>query len=61
MSQLDVDAANRDFAGAEPQDVLRWAGEQFSPDLSLACSFGGPSGMVLLDMVSRLDLELEVF
>lgn len=61
MSQFDFDAINAGFAGAEPQDVLRWAGEQFSPDLSLACSFGGPSGMVLLDMVSKLSLDLEVF
>lgn len=61
MSERDFDAINRGFAGAEPQDVLRWAGEQFSPELSLACSFGGPSGMVLFDMVSKLGLELEVF
>ena len=61
MIQLDFATINEGFVGASPQDVLTWAGEQFSPDLSLACSFGGASGMVLLDMVSTLGLDLEVF
>jgi len=45
--------------GAEA--ALRWADEQFAPDLTLACSFGGPSGMALLDMTWRLGLDIEVF
>lgn len=61
MTDLDLPALNERFAGAAPQAILTWAGERFSPDLSLACSFGGPSGMVLLDMVAGLHLDLEVF
>jgi phosphoadenosine phosphosulfate reductase len=57
----DFAALNRRFEGASPEDILGWAGREYSPDLSLACSFGGPSGMVLLDMVARLKLDLEVF
>lgn len=61
MTSLDLPALNERFAGATPQEILAWAGEQFSPDLSLACSFGGASGMVLLDMVAKLGADLEVF
>jgi len=61
VSPPDLAALSERFAGAAPEDVLAWAGQQYSRDLSLACSFGGPSGMVLLDMVAQLGLELEVF
>jgi phosphoadenosine phosphosulfate reductase len=47
--------------GREPQDILRWASEEFQPGLTMACSFGGPSGMVLLDMVMKIDPSVEVF
>ena len=52
---------NAEVEGLEPQDVLRWAAARFQPGLTLACSFGGPSGMVLLDMVMRIDKTVEVF
>ncbi len=61
MSDLDLVALNERLAGASPQEILSWAGQEFSPELSLACSFGGPSGMVLVDMSSKLGLDLEVF
>jgi phosphoadenosine phosphosulfate reductase len=44
-----------------PQDALRWAVDAFFPDLTLACSFGGPSGMVLLDMIAQIEPRVEVF
>src|SRR5436190_22904801 len=44
-----------------PQEVLRWAVQEFQPGLTLACSFGGPSGMVLLDMLMQIDNSVEVF
>ena len=47
--------------GKTPQEILKWAVEEFQPGLTMACSFGGPSGMVLLDMVSRIDSSVEVF
>src|SRR6266508_1852576 len=47
--------------GEEPQEILRWAVQEFQPGLTLACSFGGPSGMVLLDMVMQIDPGVEVF
>src|SRR3990172_2713252 len=51
--------------GKTPQEILRWAATEYQPGLALACSFGGPSGMVLLDMVMRrddgIDKAVEVF
>src|ERR1043165_3613303 len=47
--------------GKESEEILRWAVEQFQPGLTRACSFGGPSGMVLLDMVMKIDPSVEVF
>ena len=47
--------------GKEPQDILRWAAAEFQPGLTMACSFGGPTGMVLLDMVMKIDSGVEVF
>jgi phosphoadenosine phosphosulfate reductase len=50
-----------EMEGRDPQDILRWAVREFQPGLTLACSFGGPSGMVLLDMVMKIDPSVEVF
>jgi phosphoadenosine phosphosulfate reductase len=46
---------------ASPQEILAWASREYQPGLALACSFGGPSGMVLLDMIMRIDRTVEVF
>jgi len=46
---------------AQPEEILRWAIERYGDGLTLACSFGGISGMVLLDMVERLQPSTEVF
>ena len=47
--------------GKSPQEILSWAAETYQPGLTLACSFGGPSGMVLLDMMMKIDRAVEVF
>jgi len=46
---------------ASPQEILQWAAREYQPGLALACSFGGPSGMVLLDMIMKIDRGVEVF
>ena len=46
---------------AHPQEIVRWAIENFFPDITLACSFGGVSGMVLLDMAMKINTEVSVF
>jgi len=50
-----------ELEGKEPQEILHWAAEEFEPGLTLACSFGGPTGMVLLDMIMPIDPKVEVF
>jgi phosphoadenosine phosphosulfate reductase len=50
-----------ELEGKEPQEILGWAVREFQPGLTLACSFGGPTGMVLLDMVMQIDPSVAVF
>jgi phosphoadenosine phosphosulfate reductase len=45
---------NRLFRDRSPQALLNWATTYFGQKIVLTCSFGGASGMVLLDMVARL-------
>ncbi len=47
--------------GKSPQEVLAFVSRAYQPGLALACSFGGPSGMVLLDMMMGIDRAVEVF
>ncbi|WP_207956118.1 phosphoadenylyl-sulfate reductase [Rubrobacter marinus] len=41
--------------GASPQEILGWAVGRYGNGLTLSVSFGNAEGMVLLDMLSRLD------
>ena len=45
----------------EPEAILLWATKEFQPGLGFACSFGGPTGMVLLDMIMQIDPAVDVF
>jgi thioredoxin-dependent adenylylsulfate APS reductase len=45
--------------GAE--EILGWAIKNFHPRLALACSFGAPEGLVLLDLMHRLEPASRVF
>jgi phosphoadenosine phosphosulfate reductase len=45
---------NARFQAATPQELLEWASEQWGEQMALTCSFGGPTGMVLLDMVTAV-------
>ena len=47
--------------GAPPQEALAWAYSRYGDGLTLACSFGGATGMALLDMASRVAPGVEVF
>ena len=58
---LELAEVSRELEEQTPQDALRWAVQEFFPELTLACSFGGPSGMVLVDMISRIESRVEVF
>jgi phosphoadenosine phosphosulfate reductase len=47
--------------GKRPEEILAWAIDEFQPGLTMACSFGGPTGMALLDMTIKIDPTVEVF
>ena len=57
----ETTGANAGLVGATPQEILAWAAEEVGNDITMACSFGGPTGMVLVDMVSQLGLDISVF
>ena len=43
------------------QEILTWAVKNFHSRLALSCSFGAPEGLVLLDMMHRIDPASRVF
>ncbi len=43
------------------EEILIWAVGKFSPKLTISASFGGPEGMVLIDMLHKVDPESRVF
>ena len=57
----ELEAIDRGFQEADPQEIIRWAVGEFFPDITLACSFGGLSGMALLDMTLKINREVPVF
>ncbi len=51
--------ANRELAGASPQDVLRWAVKQFHPRLLMATAFGA-EGCCLLHMLGEIQPDVTI-
>ena len=56
----DLLGINARLEGAPPMEVLEWAVGAYGEGLALSASFGGPEGMVLLDMLSRLTDQVTV-
>jgi phosphoadenosine phosphosulfate reductase len=44
-----------------PEEILTWAVKNFHPRIALSCSFGAPEGLVLLDMMHRIEPGSRVF
>ena len=44
------------FRDSLPEEILAWAVGRYAPAVALSCSFGGPSGMVILDMLAERSL-----
>jgi len=44
-----------------PEEILTWGIKKYHPRLVLSASFGAPEGMVLLDMMHRIDPRSRVF
>ncbi len=60
LSQL-VESAAAWSQGASPQQLLTWAVENLHPRLAISCSFGNPEGLVLIDMLHRIEPGLRVY
>ena len=45
----------------DAEEILIWAVGKFHPRLTLSASFGAPEGMVLVDMLHRIDPSTRVF
>lgn len=58
--RASVEKRALEFEGSSPEDVLAWLIGNYER-VALACSFGGPSGMVVLDMVMRIDPSIPVY
>lgn len=59
-SSQDLWEANGYFEGAPPQEVLEWAVKTYGRGLALSASFGGPEGMALMDMISKITDEVTI-
>ncbi len=57
----ELSAAAAELEAASPTEILRWALARYSGSIVAACSFGGPSGMVLLDQLLELDRTVPIF
>ena len=57
----DLERLNQEFEGRAAEEILQWAYETFHPSLKLACSFGGATGMVLMDIAHKIEPDLKVF
>lgn len=51
---------NRQLEHRSADEIVQWATQEFRGQIALTCSFGGPSGMVLLDLALRHDRDIPV-
>ena len=59
-TDTDWKAISDEFEGGSPEAVLRWAIEQFSPDIALATGFGA-EGCVLVAMLAAISPGTRIF
>ena len=60
IDDLEAGELSIEFEGREPQDLLEWALERFSPRIALSTAFQ-VDGVALLDMAYELDPGVKVF
>jgi phosphoadenosine phosphosulfate reductase len=60
IDELEAGELSIEFEGEEPETVLEWAIERFSPGLAISTSFQVDS-VVLIDMAYELDPTIPVF
>ncbi len=60
IAEVELTTLSQQFEHAAPEDILRWAIEEFGPDVALATGFGA-EGCVLIDMLARIDRRARIF
>jgi len=60
IDELEAGELSIEFEGEEPQTVLEWALERFSPSIAISTAFQ-IDGVALIDMAYELDPESRVF
>jgi phosphoadenosine phosphosulfate reductase len=56
----ELKAISDGFEGARPEEVLRWALDEFGDEVALATGFGA-EGCVLIDVLARIKADARVF
>jgi phosphoadenosine phosphosulfate reductase len=56
----EIDQLSLEFEASPAEAVLDWAVKTYSPRLVASCSFGGPTGMVIVDMLMKIDRSIPV-
>ncbi len=57
----ELERLNESLSTRTPQEIIQWAIDEHGEGLTLACSFGGISGMALLDMAVKIKPDIDVF
>jgi phosphoadenosine phosphosulfate reductase len=60
IDELEAGELSVEFEGEEPQTVLGWALERFSPSIAISTAFQ-IDGVALIDMAYELDSDVRVF
>jgi phosphoadenosine phosphosulfate reductase len=60
LDDLEAGELSVEFEGAEPQELIAWALERFSPRIGISTAFQ-MDGIAVLDMAYELDEEIHVF
>ncbi|MBI3999566.1 MAG: phosphoadenylyl-sulfate reductase [Candidatus Omnitrophica bacterium] len=58
--KFDLEKLNERFEKTQPEEIIRWAIEEFRPKIALSSSFQTES-VVLLHMVSEIDPQIKIF
>jgi phosphoadenosine phosphosulfate reductase len=56
----EIEQLSRDFEQRSAQWVMEWAVQTYRPRLVVSCSFGGSTGMAIVDMVMKIDRTVPV-
>ncbi len=59
-TEADVDELNRQLAGKSAEDVVRWAGENYGPEIKFANSFGAED-VALMHIIAKIAPNIRVF